>query len=188
MVNYKLYAVFGALLCWAQATWSEAPSASLTISVDGGAFNAKFKFYDASRGCPGYNDIPGARDYLGGVFASSKGVSKRLPAGIPLQVFLFRPRDTPGISAGGGASEIRRRALQFVLTDDATLEFTEFADHVPSWEASGGIVVEPASACEQDSESVDEAVGPENPESASDPVGGPDTPDAMSSPAGGDDG
>ena len=35
MVNYKLYAVFGALLCWAQATWSEAPSASLTISVDG---------------------------------------------------------------------------------------------------------------------------------------------------------
>ena len=147
MTSWKSAAALVLWLCCAYGAMGSNESASLKISVTGGAFNAKFKFYDASEGCPGYNDIPGAKDFLGGVFASDKGASKTLPTGVPLQVFLFRPRDTPGISAGGGAQEIRRRALQFVLTDDATLEFTGFEDHVPSWTATGGITVESAEAC-----------------------------------------
>ncbi len=157
MMGWKPAAALVLWLYCAQGALGNNDSASLKISVAGGAFNSKFKFYDASEGCPGYNDIPGAKDFLGGVFASDKGASKTLPTGIPLQVFLFRPRDTPGISAGGGAREIRRRALQFVLTDDATLEFTGFEDHVPSWTASGGITVESAEACaDGDDPAVDE--------------------------------
>ena len=129
---------------------ASAETATLRVSIEGGAFNSKFKFWDASEGCPSYNDIPGARDYLGGVFASNKGADKNLTQGQPVHVFLFRPKDTPGISAGGGASEIRRRALQVVLSGDATLRYTGFDNKVPTWEATGEIDVQPASACETD--------------------------------------
>ena len=135
-----------------------AETAALRVSIEGGAFNSKFKFYDASEGCPGYNDIPGAKDYLGGVFASDKGADKNLAQGQPVHVFLFRPKDTPGISAGGGASEIRRRSLQVVLSGDATLRYTGFDDKVPTWEATGEIDVQPASVCEtEESDATDES-------------------------------
>ena len=124
-----------------------ADDASLQISVEGGAFNAKFKFFNAADGCPSYNDIPGAPNFLGGVRASDKGSSKRLPLNTPIHVFLFKPRDTPGISAAGGATEIRRRALQLTLSGDASLRYTEFNDHVPSWEASDNLRVAPAESC-----------------------------------------
>ena len=129
---------------------ASAETATLRVSIEGGAFNSKFKFYDASEGCPSYNDIPGAKDYLGGVFASNKGADKNLTEGQPVHVFLFRPKDTPGISASGGASEIRRRALQVVLSGNATLRYTGFDNKVPTWEATGEIDVQPASACETD--------------------------------------
>ena len=126
---------------------SLADNATLKVSIEGGSFNSKFKFFDASTGCPSYNDIPGAKQFLGGVRASDKGASKQLPLGEPIHVFLFRPKDTPGISAAGGASEIRRRALQVTLMSDATLRYTEVVDHIPSWEATGDVRVEPAEAC-----------------------------------------
>ena len=137
---------------------ASAETATLRVSIEGGAFNSKFKFWDASEGCPSYNDIPGAKDYLGGVFASNKGADKNLTEGQPVHVFLFRPKDTPGISAGGGAIEIRRRALQVVLSGDATLRYTGFDDHVPNWEATGEIDVRPASVCEtEESDATDES-------------------------------
>ena len=126
---------------------SLADNATLKVSIEGGSFNSKFKFFDASTGCPSYNDIPGAKQFLGGVRASDKGASKQLPLGESIHVFLFRPKDTPGISAAGGAPEIRRRALQVTLMSDATLRYTEIVDHVPNWEATGDIRVEPATAC-----------------------------------------
>ena len=140
-----LWCLAAALMCGSGA--SLADNASLRVSIEGGSFNSKFKFFDASAGCPIYNDIPGAKQFLGGVRASDKGASKSLPLGEPVHVFLFRPKDTPGISAAGGASEIRRRALQVTLMSDATLRYMEIVDHVPSWEATGDMRVEPAAAC-----------------------------------------
>ena len=137
---------------------ASAETATLRVSIEGGAFNSKFKFWDASEGCPSYNDIPGAKDYLGGVFASNKGADKNLTQGQPVHVFLFRPKDTPGISAGGGAIEIRRRSLQVVLSGDATLRYIGFDDNVPTWEATGEIDVQPASVCEtEESDATDES-------------------------------
>ena len=127
-----------------------AETAKLRVSIEGGAFNSKFKFFDASEGCPGYNDIPGAKDYLGSVFASDKGADKDVSLGEPVQVFLFRPKETFSISAAGGEKEIRRRALQVVLSGDATLRYTGFDNKVPTWEATGEIEVLPATACEND--------------------------------------
>lgn len=129
---------------------AHADDATLRVSIAGGAFNSKFKFFDASEGCPGYNDIPGAKDYLGSVFASDKGANKKLIVGQAVHVFLFRPKDTPGISAAGGPSEIRRRSLQVVLEGDATLRYTGVEDHVPVWESSGEVAVQPATTCESD--------------------------------------
>jgi hypothetical protein len=129
-----------------------AETATLRVSIEGGAFNSKFKFFDASEGCPGYNDIPGAKHYLGSVFASDKGADKDLSLGRPVQVFLFRPKETFSISAAGGEKEIRRRALQVVLSGDATLRYTGFDNKVPTWEVTGGIEVSPAAACENDEE------------------------------------
>ena len=127
-----------------------AETATLRVSIEGGAFNSKFKFFDASEGCPGYNDIPGAKHYLGSVFASDKGADKDVSAGEPVQVFLFRPKETFSISAAGGEKEIRRRALQVVLSGDATLRYTGFDNKVPTWEVTGEIDVLPAIACEND--------------------------------------
>ena len=127
-----------------------AETTALRVSVEGGSFNSKFKFWDASEGCPSYNDIPGAQDFLGGVRASDKGANKKLNLGQPVHVFMYRPKDYPGISAAGLFTEIRRRALQVVLSGDATLRYTGFDDNVPTWEASGEIEVAPATDCEND--------------------------------------
>ena len=127
-----------------------AETAALRVSIEGGAFNSKFKFFDASEGCPGYNDIPGAKHYLGSVFASDKGADKEVSLGEPVQVFLFRPKETFSISAAGGEKEIRRRSLQVVLSGDATLRYTGFDNKVPTWEATGDIDVAPATDCEKD--------------------------------------
>ena len=43
-----------------------AKTATLRVSIEGGSFNSKFKFWDASEGCPSYHDIPGAKDFIGG--------------------------------------------------------------------------------------------------------------------------
>ena len=127
-----------------------AETATLRVSIEGGSFNSKFKFWDASEGCPSYHDIPGAKDFMGGVRASDKGSDKKLTVGQPVHVFMYRPKDYPGISAAGLFTEIRRRALQVVLSGDATLRYTGFDDNVPTWEASGEIEVAPATDCEND--------------------------------------
>lgn len=129
-----------------------ADTATLRVSIEGGSFNSKFKFWDASEGCPSYNDIPGAKDFLGGVRASDKGADKKLSVGQPVHVFMFRPKDYPGISASGLFTEIRRRALEVVLMGDAELRYTGFEDHVPVWDSSGEIAVQPATACEADAD------------------------------------
>ena len=129
-----------------------ADTATLRVSIEGGSFNSKFKFWDASEGCPTYNDIPGAKDFLGGVRASDKGADKKLSVGQPVHVFMFRPKDYPGISAAGLFTEIRRRALEVNLMGDAELRYTGFEDHVPVWESSGEIAVQPAAACEADAD------------------------------------
>ena len=129
---------------------ASAETVTLRVSIEGGAFNSKFKFFDASEGCPGYNDIPGAKNYLGSVFASDKGADKEVSLGEPVQVFLFRPKETFSISAAGGEKEIRRRSLQVVLRGDATLRYTGFDNKVPTWEATGDIDVAPATDCEKD--------------------------------------
>ena len=127
-----------------------ADTATLRVSIEGGSFNSKFKFWDASEGCPSYHDIPGAKDFMGGVRASDKGADKKLTVGQPVHVFMYRPKDYPGISAAGLFTEIRRRALQVVLSGDATLRYTGFDNKVPNWEATGEIDVAPATDCEND--------------------------------------
>ena len=135
-----------------------ADTATLRVSIEGGSFNSRFKFFDAGEGCPSYHDIPGAKDFLGGVRASDKGADKKLNLGQPAHVYMFRPKDYPGISASGLFTEIRRRALQVVLSGDATLRYTGFDDHVPIWEATGEIDVQPASVCEtKESDATDES-------------------------------
>ena len=78
----------------------------------------------------------------------TKVLIRDLAVGQPVQVFLFRPKETFSISAAGGEKEIRRRSLQVVLTGDATLRYTGFDDKVPTWEATGEIDVQPAASCE----------------------------------------
>ena len=135
-----------------------AETATLRVSIEGGSFNSKFKFWDASKGCPSYHDIPGAKDFMGGVRASDKGADKKLTVGQPVHVFMYRPKDYPGLSAAGLFTEIRRRALQVVLSGDATFRYTGFNDNVPNWEATGKIDVQPASVCEtEESDATDES-------------------------------
>ena len=129
---------------------ASAETATLRVSIEGGSFNSKFKFWDASAGCPSYHDIPGAKDFLGGVRASDKGADKKLTVGQPVHIFMYRPKDYPGLSAAGLFTEIRRRALQVVLSGDATLRYTGFDNKVPSWDATGEIDVQPAATCETD--------------------------------------
>ena len=79
-----------------------AETATLRVSIEGGSFNSKFKFWDASEGCPSYHDIPGAKDFMGGVRASDKGADKKLTVGQPVHVFMYiDPRITPAYRPQG---------------------------------------------------------------------------------------
>ena len=141
------FAVVAMMIASMASLPATADTATLRVSIEGGSFNSRFKFFDASEGCPSYHDIPGAKDFLGGVRASDKGADKKLNLGQPVHVFMYRPKDYPGISAAGLFTEIRRRALEVVLRGDAELRYTGFEDHVPTWEAAGEIEVQPGSAC-----------------------------------------
>jgi hypothetical protein len=138
------------LACLASSAWCEEETALLHVSVQQGTGGrAAFKLFDAGEGCPSYNDLPGARAYLGSLGATVKGKSMRLPKGRPVHVFLFRPRDSRSLMGAGLAQEIRRRALQVTLHgDSARLVMTGFENRVPAWSSSGDITLEPATACE----------------------------------------
>ena len=110
---------------------------------------AKFKFFDASEGCPSYNDLPWAKAYLGDVDVTAEGKTKELPRNSPVHVFYFRPNLTPDIMAKGGAKEIRRRSAQIVLTGGtAELSLIEDEQGEMKWVANGAITLEPATSCE----------------------------------------
>ena len=70
-----------------------AETATLRVSIEEGSFTSKFKFRDASEGCPSYHDVPGAKHFMGGARASSKSADKKLTGGQPLHVFVYRPKD-----------------------------------------------------------------------------------------------
>ena len=129
--------------------------ATLQISIEKGAskgLRGKFEFFDVSEGCPEeYVDLPGAKGFLGIARKSDKGVDKQLPVGHPVHITLVGRGDMKDIIAGG-TPELRRRSLQVVLDGDATLRYLGFEDHVPVWEASGEITVQPATACEASGE------------------------------------
>ena len=112
---------------------------------------ARFKFFDAAQGCPSYNDLPGAKSYLGSVRVTEKGSAKMLPGNRKIHVFYFKPSQTPEITAKGGAKEIRRRSAQIVLTGNtAKLELVKDEFGEAQWIGSGDITVESAVNCAED--------------------------------------
>jgi hypothetical protein len=74
--------------------------------------------------------------------------------------FCFDPRILLAYLLPGVRQRSDGVPLQVTLMSDATLRYTGFDDKVPTWEASGEIEVEPATACEND----------EGPETDPDPV------------------
>ena len=159
-------AIFGGAIFQSSATFASEPDASdkatLSISLKRGAVrgrSGRFEFFDASDGCPEeYTDIPGAKVFFGQTVASDKGATKRLPLGQAVHVPHIGGRGAMKGMVSGGISEQRRRALQVVLTGDAELRVIGFEDFVPLWEASGEIIVAPATDCENDEDSEVEEV------------------------------
>ena len=112
---------------------------------------ARFKFFDAAQGCPSYNDLPGAKSYLGSAKVTEKGSAKMLPGNRKVHVFYFKPSQTPEITAKGGAKEIRRRSAQIVLTSNsAKLELVRDECGEAQWIGSGDITVESAVNCAEE--------------------------------------
>ena len=124
----------------------------VVASADYASRRAQFKFFDASQGCPSYNDMPWAKAYLGGVKVSEKGKPKLLVGNSKIHVFYFRPSMTPDITAKGGAKEIRRRSAQIVLHGNkAKLTLIKNDAGKPKWVAEGEIALEPATQCGEQS-------------------------------------
>ena len=112
---------------------------------------ARFKFYDAAQGCPSYNDLPGAKSYLGSAKVTEKGSAKMLPGNKKIHVFYFKPNQIPEITARGGAKEIRRRSAQIVLmSNTAKLELVKDKSGEAQWIGSGDITVESAVNCAEE--------------------------------------
>ncbi|CAM3321770.1 hypothetical protein SHPE106448_08145 [Shewanella pealeana] len=109
---------------------------------------ARFNFYDASEGCPSYKDGPLAKHYLGRTMVSSAGTTMHLPANKKIHVFYFKPSNTPGIMAKGGAKEIRRRSVQIELSgENAELQLIKDENDKMKWVVQGSIQLEPATNC-----------------------------------------
>ena len=125
--------------------------ATLRVSIEGGASNSKFKFSDASKGCPYYYESSLSSEYLGAVTASDEGESKELPTGQPIHIRYHAMGDhIVGVGGTGvGAKGLRTRALEVVLSSDAEVRITGFEDKVPIWETTGAIESKPATACDE---------------------------------------
>ncbi len=125
-------------------------TATLRVSIEGGAANSKFKFSDASKGCPKYHESSLSSEYLGAVTASDEGASKELPVGKPIHIRYHAVGDhIVGVGPGFGTKAMRIRALQVVLSSDAEVRITGFEDKVPIWETAGSIEAKPATACDE---------------------------------------
>ena len=125
-------------------------TATLRVSIEGGASNSKFKFSDASKGCPKYSESSLSSEYLGAVTASDEGASKDLPVGQPIHIRYHAMGDhIVGVGPGVGTKALRTRALEVVLSSDAEVRITGFEDKVPIWETAGAIESKPATACDE---------------------------------------
>ena len=125
-------------------------TATLRVSIEGGASNSKFKFSDASKGCPKYSESWFSSEYLGAVTASDEGASKDLPVGQPIHIRYHAMGDhIVGVGPGVGTKALRTRALEVVLSSDAEVRITGFEDKVPIWETTGAIESKPATACDE---------------------------------------
>ena len=125
-------------------------TAALRVSIEGGASNSKFKFSDASGGCPKYHESSFSKEYLGAVTASDEGATMELPIGRPIHVRYHAMGDhIVGVGPGVGIKAMRTRALQVLLSSDAEVRITGFEDKVPIWETSGAVEAIPATACEE---------------------------------------
>ena len=143
-------------------------TAELTVSSKDFAHRrARFKFFDAAEGCPSYNDLPGAKAYLGSAKATETGRTMALSKNSKIHVFYFRANQTPEITAKGGAKEIRRRSAQIEMTGDtAGLELLEDENGELQWVGHGDVEVEPAVNCVEKGNRADE----DNSTSASKPT------------------
>ena len=125
-------------------------TATLHVSIEGGASNSKFKFSDASKGCPKYYESSLSNEYLGAVTASDEGESKELPIDQPVHIRYHAAGDhIIGVGPGVGTKAMRTRALEVVLSSDAEVRITGFEDKVPIWETKGAIESKPATACDK---------------------------------------
>jgi hypothetical protein len=133
------------------ATQKFSESVELNLkSKDYESSRARFKFYDASEGCPSYNDLPGAAAYIGKAKVSSSATTMLLPTNKKIHVFYFKPSDMPVLTAKGGAKEIRRRSIQIVLADGKPeLQLIKDENDKMKWIAEGSIKLEPATNCAQ---------------------------------------
>ena len=124
----------------------------LSLKVKGfDSSRAGFKFFDASKGCPRYNDFPGAAAYIGKAKVSNNVTTMYLPANQKIHAFYFIPSDTPVIIAKGGRKEIRRRSAQIILLGgEAELQIFKDDDNEIKWIAEGAIQLEPATNCSQE--------------------------------------
>ena len=125
-------------------------TATLRVSIEGGASNSKFKFSDASKGCPYYYESSLSSEYLGAVAASDEGASKELPIGQPIHIRYHAMGDhIVGVGPGVGIKAMRTRALQVLLSSDAEIRITGFENKVPIWETEGAVEAQPGTACEE---------------------------------------
>lgn len=127
-----------------------AQNATLRVSIEGGASNSKFKFSDASKGCPKYHESSLSKEYLGSIAASDEGASIELPIGQPVHVRYHAMGDhIVGVGPGVGIKAMRTRALQVLLSSDAEIRITGFENKVPIWETEGAVEAQPGTACEE---------------------------------------
>ena len=147
--KYLLYIFVAHFLLLGCASHNNDDSTQLSITInDNGSGRASLKYYDASEGCPSYNDFPAAPDYIGQSKVKNTQSIMQLPLNSKIHVFYFKPRQTPLIMASGGAAEIRRRSAQITLTGGpANLNFGIDENDKIKWSSEGGIKLEPGTSC-----------------------------------------
>ncbi|MEQ3695555.1 MAG: hypothetical protein ABNH02_01120 [Pseudomonadales bacterium] len=150
-LNFVIYMSTACFLILGCASSNDENTSQLDIVInDIKPSRSALKYFDASDGCPSYNDIPGAADYIGQSKVKNAESTMQLPLNRKIHVFYFKPRETATIMTRGGAAEIRRRAAQITLTGGfASLNLEIGEDNQIKWSGSGGVEVEQAIACEE---------------------------------------
>jgi hypothetical protein len=106
-----------------------------------------FKVFKSDHGCPKFNDLPGAKDYIGKVKLSKDGKTIKIPTNTKVYIFPFSPKDTRNLMSKGKEGILEKTIIIETNAKEAQLTFDIDSINKPQWKGSDNLILSPGTSC-----------------------------------------